>query len=247
VSTDLHSDPERLQEDLAGYVLGALDPQEASALELHLEGCESCRERLGWLHPAVDLLPASVEQVSPPDSLRESLMATVRAEAAAEAPAGASARSAPRRQRRSWWQGLGPIVMRPATGFAAALLLVAGVATGYLVRGDDGSGPQSTFVEAKPTRGTPPGASATLERHGDSATLHVTQLPELSRREVYEVWIQRAGVMEPASTFVVAADGSAEAAVPGPLKGAEGVYVTAEPHPGTRQPTSPPVLAAQLQ
>jgi hypothetical protein len=245
VSTDLHSDPERLQEDLAGYVLGALDPQEASTLELHLEGCESCRERLGWLHPAVDLLPASVEQVSPPDSLRENLMATVRAEAEAEAPAAAA--PAARGSLRSWWQGLGPIVMRPATGFAAALLLVAGVATGYLVRGDDGAAPQSTFVEAKPTRGTPPGASATLERHGDSATLHVNQLPEIGRNEVYEVWVQRGGVMEPTSTFVLHADGSAEAAVPGPLEGAEGVFVTAEPRPGSPKPTSPPVLAAQLQ
>lgn len=244
MSTDLHSDPERLQEDLAAYVLGALDPQEANALERHLEGCGSCRERLSWLHPALDLLPASVEQVSPPDSLRQNLMATVRAEAEAQAPVAAAAR--PRRERRSWWQGLGPMVMRPATGFAAVLLLVAGVATGYLVRGGEAD-PQSTFVEAKPTRGTPPSASATLERHGDSATLHVNQLPEIGRNEVYEVWVQRGGVMEPTSTFVLHEDGSAEAAVPGPLAGAEGVYVTAEPRPGSRKPTSPPVLAAQLQ
>ena len=42
-------------------------------------------------------MPAAVEQLTPPDSLRESLMATVRAEAAAEAPA---AQAAPAREPR---------------------------------------------------------------------------------------------------------------------------------------------------
>lgn len=244
MSHQLHEDPERLQDDLAGYALAALDPRDAAALELHLEDCDSCRERLRWLDPAIAVLPASVEQISPPAALRERLMETVREEAVEQAPAAAPERRAAA-DRSSWWQGFGALVMRPAAGFAVVVLLIAGAATGYLLRGDD-SEPQSTFVEAKPTRGTPPGVSATLERHGDSATLHVNQMPELDRDEVYEVWIQRGGVMEPASTFILAKDGSAEAAVPGPLKGAEGVYVTAEPHPGTQKPTSPPLLSAEL-
>jgi hypothetical protein len=244
MSPEIHNDLERLQEDLAGYALGALDSREAAKLELHLEGCDACRERLRWLDPAVDLLPASVEQISPPDSLRERLLATVREEAAEAAPV--APQRAAGRSRAPWWQGFGAAVMRPAAGFAVLVLLVVGAVGGYVLRGDAAE-PQSTFVKAEPTRGTPPGVSATLERHGDSATLHVNQMPELSRSEVYEVWVQRGGVMEPASTFVLSEDGSAEAAVPGPLEGAEGVYVTAEPRPGSRQPTSPPLLEAQLQ
>ncbi len=61
--------PER-HDDLAAYALGALDPGEAAALERHLAGCPACSERLLWLRPAVDLVPASVRQVEPPASLR---------------------------------------------------------------------------------------------------------------------------------------------------------------------------------
>ena len=52
--------------------------------------------RLRWLSPAVDVLPAAVEQRTPPPSLRENLMATVRAEAAPSA----RRRREPRRERR---------------------------------------------------------------------------------------------------------------------------------------------------
>lgn len=233
--SDPHPDGDRLRDDLAAYALGALDRDEVAQLERHLENCESCRDRLQWLRPAVDQLPAAVEQRTPPERLRKSLLATVRAEAAATAPSAA-------RRSSSWWDGLRAAMLRPATGMAVLIVLVVGVATGYLVRGEGG---ESEFIPARP--GSAVTASATLERHGDSATLHVNELPALDRDEVYEVWVQRAGVMEPASTFVLRADGSAEAAVPGPLEGAQAVLVTAEPAPGTNRPTSAPVLEAPLQ
>jgi anti-sigma-K factor RskA len=231
---DLHRDGEELRDDLAAYALGALERDEVIRLERHLEDCETCRDRLQWLRPAVDQLPAAVEQRTPPERLRKSLMATVRAEAAATA--------APAARRSSWWDGLRAAMLRPATGMAVLIVLVVGVATGYLVRGEDGD---SEFIPAR--SGSAVTASATLERHGDSGTLHVNELPPLDRDEVYEVWIQRGDVMEPASTFVLRGDGSAEAAVPGPLDDAEAVLVTAEPRPGTSQPTGEPVLEASLQ
>jgi hypothetical protein len=235
--SDLHANAEQLRDDLAAYALDALDRGEAAALELHLEGCESCRDRLQWLRPAVDQLPAAVPQLTPPESLRERLIDTVRAEAATDA----SFATTPAR-RSSWWESLRAAMMRPAVGMAVLIVLVVGLAAGYLVRGD---GSSSEFISAEPAANAT--ASATLERHGDSGTLHVNQLPDLDSDQVYEVWVQRAGVMEPASTFVLRADGSAEAAVPGPLEGAQGVYVTAEPRPGTNRPTSTPVLHASLE
>src|SRR5207247_5217959 len=72
-------DPRR--EDLAAYALGATPPAEADELEQHLRECEACQAELRWLQPAVDLLPRSVEQISPPRRLRASLLATVREEA----------------------------------------------------------------------------------------------------------------------------------------------------------------------
>lgn len=236
--TGPHADSERLRDDLAAYALGALPPGEATALARHLEGCEPCRDRLEWLRPAVDQLPVAVEQRTPPESLRRNLIATVRAESA-----DAAAKRA-RPARRPWWEGLRTAMLRPATAMAVAIVLVAGVGAGYLLRG---GGTEAEVIAARAVSPSAPTAAATLERHGDSATLHVDELPAISRDQVYEVWVQRDGVMEPSSTFVLEGDGSADAAVPGPLDDADAVLVTAEPRPGSEQPTSEPLLEASLQ
>jgi anti-sigma-K factor RskA len=237
---DWHADRERLHDDLAAYALGALEPDEAAEFERHIAGCESCRERIEWLRPAVDVLPASVEQRTPPETLRENLLATVRAEAAA-----GEARAAPAQARAPWWQGLRTVLSRPAVAMTALIVLTVGVAAGYLIRGSGEEMPGG-LVSATSLGPQAAQVSATLERHGDSATLHVQEMPELEPDEVYQVWVRRAGVMEPRSTFVLAMDGGAEAAVPGPLSDADAVLVTAEPRPGSSQPTTEPLLEAPL-
>jgi anti-sigma factor RsiW len=236
---------ENVHDDLAAYALGALAGDEVTVLEAHLEGCESCRARLRWLSPAIDLLPATVAQRTPPPSLRENLMATVRAEAApslvAEPEPGRAAKAA----RESWWAGLRGLMLRPATGMAALILLVAGIGAGWALRGNDTVETGPRLVKAEPLTHAVP-VSATLERSGDSATLHVQELPAIANDEVYEVWVQRAGVMEPRNTFVLGMDGTAEAAIPGPLDGGEAVLVTREPRGGSAQPTTRPLLSAPL-
>ena len=64
---------ERYLNAIHELVDGTLGPIRRAELELHLGECESCRERVVWLRPAVDVLPASVEQLAPPETLRESL------------------------------------------------------------------------------------------------------------------------------------------------------------------------------
>jgi anti-sigma-K factor RskA len=237
---DPHQEPERLEDDLATYALGALTEDEASELARHVEDCDDCQARLRWLQPAIDVLPAAVEQRTPPDRLRASIMDVVEREAADATAVAAPAREA----KRPWWESLRGMVLRPATAMAVLILLVVGIGVGYLVRGTDSVEP--TLVEAEATNGAVP-VSATLERVGDSATLHVHEMPPLADDEVYEVWVQRAGVMEPRSTFVLSSDGTAEAAVPGPFDGANAVYVTREPRGGSRQPTTDPLLQAPVQ
>ncbi len=34
------------QEDIPAYVLGSLDPEESTALEAHIQTCETCRREL---------------------------------------------------------------------------------------------------------------------------------------------------------------------------------------------------------
>src|SRR5689334_11347336 len=120
---DEHRD--RWADEIAAYALGALDEREAALFEHHLDGCERCREELRWLQPAVDTIPASVEQIAPPPALRERLLATVRAEAAPEDAAPA--------KRRFRLPFLGAAGLRPALAAGAVLLLAAGIA-GYELR-----------------------------------------------------------------------------------------------------------------
>jgi anti-sigma-K factor RskA len=225
---------EDLRDDLAAYSLGALGDAESTRLEAHLAECESCREWLRWLTPAIDALPAAVPQHSPPPGLRERLMAEVEADAAPAAP------PEPSRRRFGGFR----LAMRPAAALAAVALIAGGVGVGYLARGDEEQA--STFVEAEVPAQFTGQVAATLERRGDAGTLHVDQLPPPGEDEVYEVWIQRDGTMEPGALFVPHSDGTAEAAIPHSLDGAEAVLVTREPHRGSSEPTSAPVLTVSL-
>lgn len=221
------------QQELAAYALGALDPGEARAVEAHLADCERCRAELRWLEPAVDLLGESVEQVSPPASLRDELMAITKTEAG-------GATGGRRRGWRAW-------ALRPVTALAVAAIAVAGIA-GYALRGGDGDegGPQVATV---PFRSAPAamGAVAVLDRHGDSGTLRVSNMPAVEEEHgVYQVWIQHGDAVRASSAFRPDADGEATATIPAGLEGADAVMVTEEPERGRTKPTLPALFRSDL-
>jgi hypothetical protein len=222
------SEHRRWKEDLAAYALGALGPEEASAVEVHLAGCERCRADLRWLEPAVEVIPESVVQVSPPPRLRESLMAVVNREARAE-----EKRRSPARWR-SWF-------LRPATALAAAAAVLAGI-VGYSLRGED-EGPVVSGVEVAPQV---EGATAVLEREGDAATLRVDNAPELEGGDVYQVWVRHGDSVEASSAFRPDAGGAAAANIPSGLEDADAVLVTREPRAGLDAPTTDPIFTAEL-
>jgi anti-sigma-K factor RskA len=216
------------EEELAAYALGALDTEEAEVVEAHLAGCERCRADLRWLEPAIELIPESVPQVSPPPSLRADLMTVVNREARAEERARSPARW------RSW-------LLRPATALAAALAVVAGI-VGYSLRGEE-EGPAVSEVEVAPRV---EGAVAVLEHEGDAGTLRVGNVPELEGDEVYQVWIRHGDSVEPSSAFRPDADGAAAANIPSGLEDADQVMVTREPRAGAQEPSADPILTAEL-
>jgi anti-sigma-K factor RskA len=227
---------EEIRDDLAAYSLGALPDTEAGALESHLEQCDACRERLRWLAPAIDLLPASVDQRRPPDLLRASLMERVRREGAH--PAAVPATTRPKHR-------FGLPAFRPALALAAAAALAIGIGVGYGI-GDGGSGeaPAATVSQVQPLGAS--GIEGTLERQGKLATLNLEGMPRLRGGQVYEVWIDRAGELEPSTLFVTDSERRASAAVPVSLSGADRILVTAEPRGGSETPTGAPLLEATL-
>ena len=159
----------------------------------------------------------------------------MRAEAAAR-----RARRAPRaRGWRGWWLGLRPArCARPSV----ADLLVGRDRAGYRAAPEatsDGDAPRSR-------RPVPvgPGGDDRRRRRRSSATATrrrctCSSMPALDRRRAStRSGSSAAAPMEPSSAFVLDADGTAEAAVPGPLDGADAVLVTGSRSGGSAQPTT---------
>jgi hypothetical protein len=222
------------REDLTAYALGALESDEDRAIAEHADGCETCSAELRYLAPAVGVLAESVDQQPPPAELRERVMAVVREEAESEAPAASRARS-----RRSFnWSGF---LMRPATALATVAVIAAGVG-GYLAANGDDPAPADTFACTSPL----PDAGCSVVVEDGAATMHVHGMPALPDGSVYKVWVSSGGAAKPSATFVPHDDGTATAAVPEAASDVDAVLVTRERRPGTRTPTFPPVLDAQL-
>jgi anti-sigma-K factor RskA len=222
---------ERHRDELAAYLLGALEPGEAAELERHLAGCEPCRTELEWLRPAVQLLPESAPRVEPPPQLRGRLMEQVRSEA----------ESAPAPSRARRWS-IGGWSLRPVAGLAALVLVVAAVAAYAIGSGDSGSGGNTTTVVA----GHSPGVIAEVVRDGGSGTLHLTNLHQLPSDKVLQAWVERDGRVVSAKTlFVPNQDGTASATIDD-MEGVKTVMVTAEPRGGSVQPTSAPIVSVAI-
>jgi anti-sigma-K factor RskA len=220
------SDHNRWSEDLAAYMLGALDREEAAAFERHLEGCERCQEEKRWLEPALQTLPESVERAEPSKQLRQSLMAEVRADAREEAPA-------PSRSRR--W------ILKPAMGFAVVALLVAGV-VGYEV-GRDGSGGEDGDSTISRQFGE---IGVTMVSEGEGGTLHLDGVHQLPPDKVLEAWVEREGEVEAVpALFVPDRHGRASTRIED-MGGVETLMVTEEPRGGSETPTGEPLMTMSV-
>ena len=229
----------RWEDDLAAYLLDALGADEAREVERHLEGCPRCPERARWLQASVETLPTTVEQLEPPPQLRERLMRTVREEAAASAPA--AARAPQTRARRGWLDSL-RAVPRPALALGVTLIALAAVG-GYLIgTGDGGTGTSTVSAQVDTAL---PGATATLERDGDRGVLRVEGLPQRPGR-IYEVWLAQGEEVRPAGLFQVDRAGRGAAAIPQGLNAADRVMVSVEPPRGSAQPTTDPIVIAEI-
>ena len=132
---------DRWRDELAAYLLGALEPGEAAELERHLAGCEDAAPSCDWLRPAVQLLPETVERVEPPPELREQVMARC-APSAERAAAPEARRRSPRCRRLGGW--------RPLAGARRGRPDRRRVA-GYAIR-DGGSGGGGADAPSSPAR-----------------------------------------------------------------------------------------------
>ncbi len=243
-------------DDLAAYALDALEPSEVRALRRHLAECEVCTERLRWMAPAVDVLPAAVTQLQPSPALRSRLMDVVQRESSmieSAADPGRAARGERKEgSRRRGLPSLGGLSLGPVlAGLGVFLVLGAGVA-GYALRDDGTGGGDQQAEQVYAAKADQPGspASGRLAVSGDSGSLHVTDLPATTRGEVYQAWIQDSGkaggAIHPSSVFVVSEEGIGDVAIPHGLSNARRVMVTREPRGGSELPGENSLLTAEM-
>jgi len=218
------SDHNNWSEDLAAYMLGALEPGEAAGFEQHLEGCERCQAELRWFEPALQTLPESIERQKPPRSLRENLMAEVRADV----------RPAKKPSPRWSW--------RPALAFAAMVLAVAAVAGYEIGKGGGGEeGGTSTVLSSRQH-----GIEVKMVREGSGGTLHCAGVHQLPPKKVLEAWVRREGKIEPVpALFVPDRKGQASTTIED-MSGVDTVMVTEEPQGGSEEPTSPAIVTMSV-
>lgn len=236
---------ERWQEDVAAYMLGALEPAQAAELERHLEGCERCRAEVRWLTPAVDALPQSVERREPPRQLRARLMAEVEAEARAGSEGAAA--GGPLQRAGVWLRGLGsgPMGLRPVVGLAAAVLVVVAVA-GYAIGGGIGGGEEGSGTGSTIVSGEAPGVTAKIVTKGEGGVIHLANVDDVPSERVLQAWVQREGEVEAVpALFVPDHEGRASTTI-ADMNGVEVVMVTTEPPGGSKAPTSSPIVTVPI-
>ena len=249
------SEPASPHVEVAAYLLGKLEPDEAERFEAHLDECADCRRHLEEL----GALPAMLAQAAPatplPDGLRARTLTAVR-ERAADAertrevegateveetgPVEAPVPIRRARWRRRW----------VAVAVAAALLFALAIPAGLrLFGGDGGEVTQLTLVAAEGIEGRGQ-VNITTTATGRSFDVRIEGLAPPAAGSLYELWaVSRQDTLErpqrvSLGTFTVDADGGAHlrAFTAAPADQFPLVGVTLEPVDGNPARTGPRVL-----
>jgi anti-sigma-K factor RskA len=245
-----HSEFEELA---AGYVLGALEPDDEHDFRRHLGGCAICEANVRELEAVVGELAYSAPPVEPPDTVWAGIRREIRSDGARRG-AAAGAR-APRRGTR---------LVGMVAAAAAILLVVALSAWNVSLREQNTTyrqrvaaleratelvnEPNAKLVALDDAEG-PPGARAAVIASStqDRGVLIVENLPPLQRGRVYELWgvpegdiarAQKATVFIPLRRQAVQ---TLEFEVP--IQPGTVFAITDEPGPtGSEKPTTQPLL-----
>jgi anti-sigma-K factor RskA len=256
-----HSEYEQLA---AGYVLGALEPDDEHVFQRHLGGCAECEANVRDLEEVVGTLAYAAPPVDPPETLWASIQREVRREARPEARrAPPQPQPQPRVVRPRRWGS--PWVGRLAA--AAAIVAVAALSVWNLNLRDENAGyrdrvtalEQATRLLNEPDtakvtlEGSAAGAQATVlaAPAQDRGVLIVDNLPPLQRDKVYELWgIPKGGTGKPRKAVIVVPlqQGPQTLEFEMPIERDTVFAITEEPAPdGSEQPTTRPILSGAAQ
>ena len=251
---DLAGDPHDL---LPGFLVDALDPDEAERFTGHLPNCAACRAELAALSDTVADL-ASATNVAPPTHVEDQLMASLFGPAATvgtpdDEASGIQPVPAPIASHRRRW-------MWPAAA-AAAFILGAGLVatTGVLHVGDTGSqvvadgeaqlildvtsAPDAHFMPLDLPQGT---AKLVVSSGMNMGAMMATDLPMPASGREYHVWTVMAdGSMKSAATFTPDTAGHVSVMLHTGVNDAAAFMLTVE-DPGAAHPTGEMLAEVQV-
>ncbi len=249
-----HSEFEELA---AGYVLGALEPDDEHNFQRHLGGCATCEANVRELEAGVGELAYAAPPVDPPDTLGAGIRREIHPEAARLAAAPGTA---PRRGAG----GLGRRLL-PGLAAAAAILMVVALSVWNLSLRDENAAirdrvaaleratqlandPNASLVTMDDVPG-PEGAQATVvaSSRQDRGVLLIESLPPLARDRVYELWGVPQGNIDNAQKALVFVplrrQGVHALEFEVPIQPGTVFAITDEPGPdGSEKPTNQPLL-----
>jgi anti-sigma-K factor RskA len=259
-----------LEELAAGYVLGALEPDDEHAFQRHLEGCLTCQETVRELEAVVGELAYSAPSADPPDTVWAGIRRQIKPEARRGAVPGPAPTAAPAPGDR----GTAPLTvpagrglrLLPGLAAAAAILLIVVLSLWNLNLRDKNAvyrdrvatleratqlanDPTANLVALNEAPGAPPGAQATViaSTRQDQGVLLVENLPPLQRGRVYELWGVPEGDFARAEKAVVFVPlrrtGTQAHLFEVPVQTGTVFAITDEPGPdGSEKPTTQPLL-----
>ncbi len=236
-------------EELSGaYALDAITPAEREAAQAHLARCAACTRRLQELRAVVDVLPYSVPQVNPPESLKGRVLDAIRMENTRTQPISITRNASPRHRRR--W--ITPLL---AVAAALMLLLLGGMAAWNVSLQQQNSSLQQQNASLQHQLALAYGL------HGQGATgkliylpeqnitlLVINGLPELHGTQVYQGWLIDG--KQPISIGLLSVQsGVASVIYPGTIAGYQVAAVSREPGPMASKnvPAGPVVAAGALK
>jgi anti-sigma-K factor RskA len=220
---------DEINELLAAYALDALEDGETAAVREHIETCRRHDEALAELQDLVARLPLAVEDREPPAVLRSRLLE------AFDAEAGASNVTPIANARVTRFA---PPALRYLAAAAVLVLAIVGLAVWNVIlqTGDEG---ESTMVVQLVGE---TGSGKVLYVPDEQVAVMQLDLPELPSGREYQAWLIDGD--DKHSLGMVPGDGTVAMDID--LTGADAVAVTDEPAGGSDQPTTTPLVVADL-
>jgi anti-sigma-K factor RskA len=245
---------------VAPYVLGALEPDELDWVEAHLAACPTCRLAVEEAAEVVDLLAFAAPELAPPSQVRSDLFARIN-----------NVVPAPRARPRSttaWWSHW----WRPVAIAASLGLILVLTGTTVMMQMQLESAREETRTLApratqeaqivsflatseatkvslrSPTDQSAASGTLLLDYEQSRLMLMATQLPPLPRDMSYQIWLAYENERFSAGLFQPRADGVAthEMTMPDYMPLYRWIFVTVEPAGGSAEPTGAIVLTGMI-